>query len=142
MKVLRTGYPTCMDVRSVAVPACAALVLGLLSGCGSGADTIDTSASADLHRQVDAVREAVADGRNPAALSAVDDLRATIRRLAASGELDPADGLVLLTQVDRIATRVEARATPTPVPTPVVVSEPAAGKDKDEDEDKSKGRKK
>jgi hypothetical protein len=128
-----------MDVRGVAIPLGAALLAGVLAGCGSGDDTISSSTADDLHRQVDAVRAAVADGRDPAALAAVTDLKATIRRLAGSGDLNPADGLVLLTQVDRIATRIENRATPTPAPTPTPTPEPAADKPKGKD-DKPKGK--
>lgn len=136
MKPPRTGYRPGMDVRGVAVPFSAALLSGLLVACGSGTDTIRSSTADDLHGRVDAVREAVADGRNSAALSAASDLRSAIRRLTDAGELNPADSKVLLTQVDRIVSGVEARATPPPVPTPEPVSEPV----KEGPSDKAKGK--
>ena len=129
-----------MDVRGVALPLSAALLFGLLGGCGSGNDTIGSATADDLHRQVEAVRQAAADGRTPAALSAAADLRSTIRRLADAGELNPDDSKVLLTQIDRIASRVEARATPTPTPTPEPVSEPVDNGPADEGKDPGKAK--
>ena len=133
-----------MDVRRVALPLTAALLSGLLAGCGSG-DELITSPTADtLHSQVQAVRKAVAEGRHGAAESAVANLRANIRRFADAGELDPADALVLLTQVDRIAAALQSRATPTPTPTPEPTPEPSpvtgsGGSGADDDEGGSKG---
>lgn len=147
MKLLATGYRPGMDLRSVVGQCCAAgLLLGLLVGCGSGTETI-TKANADtLRSQVDAIRTAVADGRNPAALSALADLRKQIRRLAESGELNADDSEVLLTQADRIAEDIKSRATPTPTPrptpTPLVVVElplgPGKGEGKGKEKDKGK----
>lgn len=112
-----------MDVASVAGPVAATLLGafllgGLLTGCGSGEEAISGSAADTLHRQVDAVRAAVTEGRTPAAESAVANLRSTISRLTSAGELNPADGVVLLTQVDRIAASLEKSPAPTPKPTP------------------------
>lgn len=127
-----------MDVRSVAVPLSAALLSGLLAACGSGDDAIRTSTADDLHSQVAAVRDAVVDRRNPAALAAVADLKTTIRRLVEAGDLNSDDGAVLLKQVDGIKGRIDDRAvpTPTPVPTPAPVSESGNG-DGDNDDDGS-----
>ena len=148
MKVLRTGYRPGMDFRSVTGRFCAAALLsGLLAGCGSDTEAI-TSANADtLRAQVDKVRSAVADGRKSAALSAASDLRSTIQRLAASGELNADDALVLLGQVDRIAEGIETRPTPTPKPTPiptpvVIVDQPGGDKDDDEGNGEGNGKKK
>jgi hypothetical protein len=106
----------------------AALVAVALAGCGSGDEAISASTAATLHQQVETLRAAVKDGRDAAAAAAVADLRSTIQRLSGSGELDPADGVVLLTQVDRIAARLDARPTPTPAPPPTpVVTTPADG---------------
>lgn len=118
MKIGRTGYRAGMDVRSLALPAAAALVSALLAGCGSDDELITSTTADSLHAQVRAVREAVADGQTGRAESAVTNLRNDLRRLADAGELDPADALVLLTQVDRIAAGLEPAATPTPTPTP------------------------
>jgi hypothetical protein len=119
-----------MDLRGVAIPLSGAVLAGLLSGllagCGSGGATIRSSTAADLHRQVDAVRKAVAGGSDSAAVSAVADLRMTIRQLANSGKLNPDDGSVLLTQVDRIATDIDHRATPTPTRTPAPAPTPTS----------------
>ncbi len=131
-----------MDVRRLAIALSAALLCGLLAGCGSGTETI-TKANADtLRSQVDAIRAAVADGRNPAALSALADLRKEIRRLAESGELNADDSEVLLTQADRIAENIKSRATPTPrpTPTPLVVVELPLGQGKGEGNGKDKGK--
>lgn len=154
MNVVRTGYRAGMDVRSVAVPLAAALVSALLAGCGSGDEAISTTAADALHNQVEAVREAVAEGRNPAAKAAVADLRQSIRDLATSGQVNPEDALVLLAQVDRIATQVDQRATPTPTPTPTAAPKPTPapapvssdsegeGKGKGNGKAKGKGKKK
>ncbi len=101
-----------------------ALAAVLLAGCGSGAETLTADDAAALHGQVDTIRTAIADGRTGAARKAVADLRTAIRRLADTGELDPADGLVLLTQVDRIEQEIARTATPTPVPTPTPAPAP------------------
>ena len=153
MNARHRGYRPGMDVRTVAGRlGGAALLSGALVGCGSGDETV-TSATADtLHRQVDTVRTAVAAGREPAALAAVADLRSTIRRLASAGELDPADSLVLLTQLDRIENRIGALPTPRPTPRPTPVPEPGPagpgsngadqgveGKGADDGADKGKG---
>lgn len=127
MKVGRTGYRAGMDVRTVAGPVAAALVSALLAGCGSGDESISDTAADALHGQVDAVRAAVAEGRDPVAKAAVARLRESIRNLASSGELNPEDALVLLAQVDRIATQVDKRATPTPTPRPTPTPTPADG---------------
>lgn len=121
-----------MDVRRVTVPVAAVLLSGLLggllAGCGSDDDELITSTTADsLHAQVQAVREAVAEGRTGRAESAVANLRENIRRLATAGEIDSADALVLLTQVDRLAAGLEPPATPTPTPTPKPETGDAAG---------------
>ncbi len=115
-----------MDVRRVAVPAAAVLLSGLLGGCGSGGgdELIASSTSEALHAQVRAVREALAAGRDGAAASAVANLREDIRQLAESRELNAEDALVLLAQVDRLATGIEKPATPTPTPTPEPAAEP------------------
>lgn len=135
-----------MDVRRVALPLTAALLSGLLAGCGSGDELITSSTADTLHSQVQAVRKAVAEDRDGAAESAVANLRANIRRFADAGELDPADALVLLTQVDRIAAALESRATPTPSPTPTPEPTPepspvtgSGGSGADDDEGGSKG---
>jgi hypothetical protein len=135
-----------MDSRWVGVPGVVVLACALLSGCGSGSEQISASNAASLHSQVDAIRAAFRDGKNSAAQAAVADLRSTIQRLAGTGELDPADGVVLLTQVDRLAARVDAQPTPTPVPTvtpappaPPDNGGPAHGPKKPKPKDKGKG---
>lgn len=145
MKAGRTGYRAGMDVRSVAVPVAAALVSALLAGCGSGDETIASSTADTLHSQVQAVREAVAEGRNGAAESAAANLREDIRELANAGEIDADDALVLLTQVDRIAAELETRATPTPKPTPKPTPAPvpvtnSGGGDGDDGDDEGNGK--
>lgn len=144
MSGIGDGYRRGMDLRRLAAPGVLCVVVGALlgglAGCGSGAEAIGKAGAEDLHRQVDAVRVEFEAGREPAALSALADLRATINRLAAAGELHSADGLVLLEQADRIADGIEARATAsptptrttptrTPAPTPVVIVERPAGGD-------------
>jgi hypothetical protein len=104
-----------MDVRRLVGGFVA---LGFLGGCGSGADAMRSADADALHRQVAAVRTALARDRPASAASAAGDLRARIQGLARSGELDPADALVLLTQVEAIATGIEARGTSTPSATP------------------------
>lgn len=126
MNNARTGYRAGMDVRRVAVPV-AALLSVLLAGCGSGEEAVSNAAADSLHSQVDAVRKAVAEDRTPAAKAAVADLRESIRNLASSRELNPEDALVLLAQVDRIATQVDRVATPTPKPTPTPVPVTGSG---------------
>lgn len=150
MKRFPTGYRPGMDARTAAGSVSAAvLVSALLAGCGSDDDLISSANADALHAQVTAIRTAVADGREPAALAAVAELRSTIRRLLSSGELDPADTAVLLTQVDRIESRLEDRTTPTPTPTPTAQAEVPAdsgdgeqngGNPKDEPKDEPKGK--
>lgn len=139
----RTGYRAGMDVRRVAVPVAAALVSALLAGCGSGEEAISNSAADSLHSQVEAVRKAVTEDRTPAAKAAVAELREAIRDLASSRQLNAEDALVLLAQVDRIATQVDKPATstptPTPKPTPVPVSDSGNGEDDDKGEEAGNG---
>lgn len=109
-----------MDSRWVGVSGVAALVCALMSGCGGGSAQVGAADAASLHREVDAIRAAARAGNNDGAQTRVSRLRATIQDLVAHGRLDSSDGRVLLTQVDRLATRIDAQPTPTPTPAPVV----------------------
>jgi len=126
VKDLRPGYLTGMDSRWAGVSGVAVLVGALMSGCGGGSGPVSAADAASLHREVDAIREAARAGNNDVAQSRVSDLRATVGDLVADGRLDSHDGMVLLTQVDRLGTRIDARPTPTPSPTPAVVVEAPA----------------
>lgn len=115
-----------MGVRRLGVPGGTAAVFALLclslSGCGSGNDAISEPNATSLHEQVDAVRAAASAGDNAKARARLAELRTSIRQLSAAGALNPDDGMVLLGQVDQLAERIEARATPTPTPTPAPVA--------------------
>lgn len=118
--------------RTGAGAAIVVLAAGVLAGCGGGANTLSTSARDALHSDIDAVRTAVERDRDPAALAAVRDLRANLRKLADRGDLNSADAKVLLTQIDRIAAKLAARAsakpTTTPRPAPAATPESKAKK--------------
>lgn len=112
-----------MDSRWVGVSGVAALVCALMSGCGGGSAQISAADAASLHREVDAIRGAARAGNSDLAQTRISRLRATIQDLVAHGGLDSRDGMVLLTQVDLLATRIDVQPTPTPAPTPAVVAE-------------------
>lgn len=87
-----------------------ALGLGAVAGCGSGADLLAEPASAALHGDVQAIRGALAQDRDPAARAAVGSFRERVHRLADAGEIDPRDAVALLAQADRIAAEIEPSA--------------------------------
>lgn len=94
-------------MRKVLAAAC---VGALVSACGSGGDLVAQDAADALHERVKAVRTAASKDRLPAALTAVDGLRAEIRTRVDAGELNPSDALVLLGQAGAIAERLAAQA--------------------------------
>lgn len=88
----------------------AGLCVAVVSACGAGEQVVSQQTADALHGRVEAVRTATSKDRVPAALTAVDDLRAEIRARVEAGELDSSDALVLLGQADGIAERLAAQA--------------------------------
>ncbi len=101
--------------------ALAALLLGGLTACGTEPEALAAAGRVGLHEQVETIRDAVDENRPAAAEAAVDDFRAAVHRLVSDGDLARDDGLVLLAQVDQIASRLPAE-----LPAPVTTARPGA----------------
>ena len=114
------GYYAGMDIRRVGVPGAAALCAALLSGCGSGGNALDAATAANLHSQVAAIHAAAEAGNDAGAAKRLAELRSTIQQLTSAHQLNAADGMTMLTQVDRLAGRVAAAPTPSPSPSVAV----------------------
>jgi hypothetical protein len=127
-------------VRKTGAAMVLVLFAGALAGCGDGAGVLSAPSRDALHANIDAVRTAVERDDDPAALTAVATLRASVRDLTARGDLDASDAKVLLTQVDRIAAELKSSSVvPTPTPT---IPEPRDKAKAGGPKDKGKGPKK
>ncbi|WP_435769010.1 hypothetical protein [Nocardioides sp. SYSU DS0651] len=104
--------------RGAGLLAACAVVLALLSGCGS--DPAPAEALPQLDRMLTAVDEAMAERRYGAARNRIDALVAEVREARESGDLDPqqADRVLAAAAVLRNALPAPPKPSPTPSPKP------------------------